>query len=307
MSFDVMGLIGAAGNFLGNIGNNIFQGLNYKHQKEAYEWQKEQYGIMQQREDTAVQRRVADLKAAGLSPTLAAGSAAQAHQPIQAHAPQMGQLNKIGLAEAYLSLVTQKANIARTNAETDRIKVLTQRDEQGIDLDKQEIQIRLDQLGLDRQRVEHDAQRIGISFQQLANDAIRISHDAKRIDHDAQRLLNEQERITIEQNHYDLARLMNSAQRGLIEQQTFSEELRQYGISQDSSRKFWENVELIYNLSIMSSLNMPTHGTLPREAFIASNLANKGAVFQNQAQSLAGRNTRYTDYVDRNESTRRVK
>lgn len=59
-----------------------------------------------QREDTAVQRRVADLKAAGLSPTLAAGSAASTSAPIRVEAPQYRS-----------DVAAQSAGIAQTRAQ----------------------------------------------------------------------------------------------------------------------------------------------------------------------------------------------
>jgi len=63
--------------------------LNYGQQQQNLSWQRYAQRETWRREDDAVQRRVADLKAAGLSPTLAAGSAAGVSQPISTKAPEI--------------------------------------------------------------------------------------------------------------------------------------------------------------------------------------------------------------------------
>jgi len=99
---------------------------NYEMQKKVLAYQKETQKTAWQREDNAVQRRVADLRSAGLSPVLAAGQGAQASGPIQVTAPQYQKNWSIGQAldkaGAAMALMQGKANIAYTKAQNALIK-----------------------------------------------------------------------------------------------------------------------------------------------------------------------------------------
>ncbi len=126
MSFGAI-LSGVAGG-LANVGsawasfkgvkeNQRVNDLNFQLQKENLAYQKDLQNIIFGREDNAVQRRVADLRKAGLSPTLAAGSAAGAGSVISTSAPQ-----KLSDLQGYLALAqvgTMLANQQKAQTEAD--------------------------------------------------------------------------------------------------------------------------------------------------------------------------------------------
>ena len=103
--------------------NKKVNDLNFQLQKENLAYQKGLQDIIFSREDNAVQRRVNDLKEAGLSPTLAAGSAAGAGSVVSTKAPQrVSDLNGY-LALAQIGTMLAQQQKAITEAENARLSL----------------------------------------------------------------------------------------------------------------------------------------------------------------------------------------
>lgn len=119
-------------NIAAGLGGLIGGGVNVYNAIQSanlLKYQKEVQGTTWAREDNAVQRRVADLKAAGINPVLAAGSAAQTSSPISVTAPR-AEFTAVDNANTVLSALRQKLDMSRTSAETELLK----KQQEGVDL-----------------------------------------------------------------------------------------------------------------------------------------------------------------------------
>lgn len=119
---------------------------NKGFQEEQFAYQKWLNELTMEREDSSIQRRVEDLKKAGLHPVLATGQGAAATSMSSgSSAPPMeaGFRNKLGIADV-LQIMTATSQIQKTNAEAGYVEELaksvrdkTSAEVAGINLDNQ--------------------------------------------------------------------------------------------------------------------------------------------------------------------------
>lgn len=102
------GLLGtAAGGLLGGMMTE-----NMGNQRDQQAYSRELQERIFQREDTSVQRRTADLRAAGLSPTLAAGQGAGTGGIVSTEAPQWSTQDVTSTAQTIMNLQRMNQDIA---------------------------------------------------------------------------------------------------------------------------------------------------------------------------------------------------
>lgn len=113
--------IAATGSALLDTASGIFNNeRNLDYAKENLAWQKHVQETTWNREDNAVQRRAADLKAAGFNPLLAAGGAASSGQAVATTAPQSNM--KTNFAETAIALARAQNDISMTRSQQELLK-----------------------------------------------------------------------------------------------------------------------------------------------------------------------------------------
>lgn len=123
-------LISTIGNlWLGKKSHDLAQ-QNFQQQMAVYDYQKALQKQIFEREDNSIQRRVADLKAAGLSPILAAGQGARAGAAIPVTSPQKSDQGLKMASMALNDFAGRMLDVQKSKAEIDLIRAQTARTSQ---------------------------------------------------------------------------------------------------------------------------------------------------------------------------------
>lgn len=178
------GIIAGASSLLGGVGNSI---ISYKNNQDNLAFQSEanakNEALMREswaREDNAVQRRVADLEAAGLSKTLAAGSAASSSGPIQVKPLESKSLDISGIVPSVVRAIQDSQEYAKGDEE---LKLL----------ENQNVQVETQNNILHN---EFAMSAIRVQQSRIKKNMLEIAYDDYKKDHNWDRFIKRASQIT---------------------------------------------------------------------------------------------------------------
>lgn len=178
----VAGLAGAGASIAGAVGSSEANEQNYKSQKELLKWQKSAQKTTWAREDNAVQRRMSDMRAAGISPHANAGGAAQASGPVGMKAPQRDASVPIKNAANMQQTINSVANIAQTLAQTQVLQAEGRIRNVGADVSESTKHSQISSIHSDAQIKSNQAQlstatmQNSIKYAELVNEKLNLEN-----------------------------------------------------------------------------------------------------------------------------------
>jgi len=190
-----------------------YSDLNYKHELDKFEYDKNLQQTMFNREDNSIQRRVADLKASGLSPVLAAGQGAGAGSVVSTTAPSRDVPNNANMmavqeaqnarrrasADMVMNSLMGFSQIEKTRAETARLKEDTDNAKTRLDID-------LHNAGLNSTRFDSSVKPIieGRSIGELNRDLSILEKNGKQLENNLKELSYSQESLQYLKEKYKI-------------------------------------------------------------------------------------------------------
>lgn len=237
-----------------------------------FNYQKELNETLMEREDNAVQRRVADLRAAGLSPTLAAGSAASSSSGSVASAVQPENkfdkiLNNYITAEQIKAMqldnAKTQAEITNMNIDGDVKRKSIEQMDSNIAINQAELALygsKQELLTLDARKAEQTLVNMGITADNMLKEGLKLDEETRKILREINLISKQYDLMTQQGNYYGAQTKLIQAQEEFqsIKNETarelFSEQLK-FETTKSSQ------AELEYNYARINGYTLPSGGS----------------------------------------------